>query len=125
MIDVSANFLQVMGIPVIEGRDFSRADELSDIDPAFPFDVEFYDTIFDRLYHKEENLRSLITVFSILAIIISLVGVFGLVIFETQYRRKEISIRKVHGAAVGEILYMFNKSYLKVVCIGGYLLLLS
>lgn len=201
----SANFLQVMGIPVVDGRDFSHADEqseedaaiifngtaqkamdmkagdafsfigrngrlvgftgdvkftslrqgesniafvvtkidysmpvsyirlkagtdihaavehirktLSDIEPSYPFDVEFYDTIFDQLYHKEENLHSLITVFSILAIIISLVGVFGLVIFETQYRRKEIGIRKVHGATVGEILYMFNKSYLKIVVI--------
>lgn len=59
---------------------------LADLDPAYPFDVQFYDTIFNHLYHKEENLRSLITVFSILAIIISLVGVFGLVVFDTQYR---------------------------------------
>lgn len=90
---------------------------MSDIDPLYPFDIEFYDTIFDRLYHKETNLRSLVTLFSILAIIISLVGVFGLVIFDSQYRRKEIGVRKVHGASVGEILYMFNKAYFKVVLI--------
>ena len=67
------------------------------------------------LYRKQENLRDLVTVFSLLAIIISLVGVFGLVVFETQYRRKEIGIRKVHGATVGEILLMFNKAYLRIV----------
>lgn len=90
---------------------------MADIDPSYPFDVEFYDTIFNRLYHKEEKLRSLVLVFSVLAILISLVGVFGLVVFDTQYRRKEISIRKVHGATSGQILRMFNIAYLKIVAI--------
>ncbi len=75
---------------------------LADIDPAYPVEIEFYDAVFNELYHKEENLRSLITVFSLLAIIISLVGVFNLVVFDTQYRRKEIGLRKVHGATIGE-----------------------
>lgn len=203
MIICSSNFLRVMGIPVVEGRDFTRSDELSetvtcifnqstgkemnmevgevlqnyveshliglsddvkftslrsgknniafvvgnfgyampvsyirlkagsdvhgavnhiratlaDFDPSYPFDIEFYDTVFDHLYHKEENFRMMITLFSGLAIIISLVGVFGLVVFDTQYRRKEIGIRKVHGATVMEILNMFNKSYLKIVAV--------
>lgn len=90
---------------------------IADIDPSYPFDVEFYDTVFNQLYHKEENLRSLVLVFSVLAILISLVGVFGLVVFDTQYRRKEISIRKVHGASAGQVLGMFNKAYLKIVTI--------
>lgn len=90
---------------------------MADIDPSYPYDIEFYDEIFNQLYHKEENLRSLITVFSILAIIISLVGVFGLVVFETQYRRKEIGVRKVHGATNMEILEMLNRSYVYIVLI--------
>lgn len=90
---------------------------LTDIEPSYPFDVEFYDTIFDHLYHKEENFRLMIALFSGLAILISLVGVFGLVVFDTQYRKKEIGIRKVHGATVAEILNMFNKSYLKIVAV--------
>ena len=92
-------------------------ETVASLDPSFPFNIEFYDTLFDNLYHREENLRSMITMFSLLAIIISLVGVFGLVVFETQYRRKEIGIRKVHGATVGEILSMFNKAYLRIVVI--------
>ena len=84
-----------------------------------PFDVQFYDTIFNHLYYKEENLRSLITVFSILAIIISLVGVFGLVVFDTQYRRKEIGVRKVHGATNSEILKMLNRS-IYLYCTGMF-----
>ncbi len=90
-------------------------ETMRELDPSYPFNIEFYDEIFNHLYRKEENLRDLVTVFSLLAIIISLVGVFGLVVFETQYRRKEIGIRKVHGATVGEILLMFNKVYLRIV----------
>ena len=88
---------------------------LSDIDPSYPFDVEFYDKIYDQLYHKEVNLRSSVTLFSILAIILSLVGVFGLVVFDTQYKRKEIAIRKVHGASISSILAMINKQYVYIV----------
>ena len=90
---------------------------IADIDPAYPFTIEFYDTVFNNLYHKEQYLKKMITLFSLLAIVLSIVGVFGLVVFETQYRRKEIGVRKVFGATVGEILNMFNKSYLRIVAI--------
>lgn len=66
-------------------------------------------------YYKEQKLSNLLTLFSLLSILISIVGVFGLVLFETQYRRKEIGIRKIHGATVGEILRMFNKIYVRIV----------
>ncbi len=59
----------------------------------------------------------MITIFSLLAIIISIVGVLGLVIFETSSRRKEIGIRKVHGATIGEILVMLNQLYIRVTII--------
>lgn len=90
---------------------------IKEIDPNYPFDIEFYDSIFNQLYWKEQNISKMIFLFSMLAVVISIVGVFGLVLFETQYRRKEIGIRKVHGAVAGEILYMFNKYYLQILCI--------
>jgi len=88
---------------------------IKSIDPTFPVAVEFYDSIFDELYKQERKTIGLITTFSLLAVLISLVGVFGLVVFETQYRRKEIGVRKVHGATVLQILAMFNKSFLITV----------
>ena len=60
-------------------------------------------------------MSTLITVFSSLSILISMMGVFGLVLFETQYRRKEIGIRRDNGATVGGILRMFNMQFLRVV----------
>ncbi|MDR1203849.1 MAG: ABC transporter permease [Tannerellaceae bacterium] len=90
---------------------------VAEIDPAYPFNIEFYDTIFGQLYHKEESLNRLVSSFGLLAIILCITGVFGLVIFETQYRRKEIGVRKVFGATVGEILLMFNKIYIRIILV--------
>ncbi|MBR5498676.1 MAG: FtsX-like permease family protein, partial [Bacteroidales bacterium] len=50
-------------------------------------------------------------------IIISLMGVFGLVMFETQYRRREIALRRVNGATVQEILAMFCSRFVKIVLV--------
>ena len=69
------------------------------------------------LYQKEQTLGKLISLFGIMAILISIVGVFGLVLFETQYRRKEIGIRKINGATTGQILLMFNKTYIRIVSV--------
>ncbi|MBO5276184.1 MAG: FtsX-like permease family protein, partial [Alistipes sp.] len=55
--------------------------------------------------------------FSLLSIVISIIGVFGLVLFETQYRRREIGIRRVHGASIRGILSLFNRKYLYIVAI--------
>jgi putative ABC transport system permease protein len=90
---------------------------LASIDPTYPFDIEFYDQLHHELYRKEGNLSRAITWLSLLAILISLTGVFGLVLFETQHRRKEIGIRKVYGATLGELLAMFNRVYFRIVCI--------
>lgn len=90
---------------------------LSNIDPVYPFDVRFYDEILHRTYEKEQAISSLITLFSVIAIFISIVGVFGLVVFESESRRKEIGIRKVLGSTTEQILIMFNKSYLLILII--------
>ncbi|MDR2497987.1 MAG: ABC transporter permease [Tannerellaceae bacterium] len=87
------------------------------IDPSYPVDVEFFDQVYKQLYEKEENLNTSITMLAILAVILSVTGVFGLTLFETQYRRKEIGIRKVFGATAGNILSMFNRTYFRIVCI--------
>ncbi len=206
---VSWNFLRVMGIDIIEGRDFSQADELSEngvfifnkaarddfgltledrmvghvteteivgfcenfnfqslqsdiqpfclyifganawrnnntvfvrtedganlgevmtlmretiaeFDPETPVDeisVEIFDQKLAKSYYREQNLSKLITLFTIIAIVISLMGVFGLVMFETEYRRKEIGVRRVNGATVTEILAMFNMKFVRIVLV--------
>ena len=93
-------------------------DTLMEIAPyADPekINVEFFDKELEDLYYLEKKLSTLIAMFSFLSIVISIIGVFGLVLFETQYRRREIGIRRVHGASVGGILQMFNRKYLYIV----------
>ena len=79
---------------------------------GYPVEVKFYDQVYSQLYQKEAEQQRMITLFSLLAILISLVGVFGLIIFEAEQRRKEIGIRKVYGAHTYQILWIFGQSYL-------------
>ena len=85
--------------------------------PADSYDISFFNTELESQYKRESKLASLIILFTSLSILISVIGVFGLVLFETQYRRKEIGIRRVHGASVKSILAMFNRIYLKIVAV--------
>lgn len=90
---------------------------LQSFDPEYPFNVRFFDEVFNGLYEKERSLSSLITLFSLIAIFISVVGVFGLVVFDSEYRKKEIGIRKVLGSTTEEIIVMFNKTYIRILCV--------
>ena len=90
---------------------------MSEIHPDYPFDITFFDKVLNNLYEKETSLGALITLFSLIAVFISMVGVFGLVVFDSQYRRKEIGVRKVMGSSVSQILIMFNKTYVRILLI--------
>lgn len=90
---------------------------LTKIDPVYPFKTTFYDEILQQTYERELKISNLITLFSVIAIFISIVGVFGLVVFESEYRRKEVAVRKVLGSSTSQILVMFNKSYLIILTI--------
>jgi putative ABC transport system permease protein len=78
----------------------------------YPFDTEI-----ENLYTKELKLTKIISLFSLVAIIISLMGVFGIVVFENQHRRKEIALRKIHGSTASLILGMFNRKFIVILLI--------
>ena len=78
-------------------------------------DVRFFDDSLQRHYLREVRLSHFISLSTLLAIIISLMGVFGIVMFEAEYRRKEIGVRRVNGASVAGILAMFNARFVKIV----------
>ena len=112
-------------IRTVAGADIAEVrkhiiDTVLDISPNSDpekIDVKFFDNELEMVYQREDKLSTLVTLFSFLSIVISIIGVFGLVLFETQYRRREIGIRRVHGASVGGILQMFNRKYLYIVAI--------
>ena len=91
---------------------------MEEMDPNFTNrNLTFIDERIALLYEKEDKLAALVTWFGILAVCISLIGIFGLILFETQYRRKEIGIRKINGATVSEILKLLNTGFIRIVLI--------
>lgn len=86
------------------------------IEPA-AIAVHVFDEELGREYGAERKLTMIVGLFALLAVVIALMGVFGLVLFETQHRRREIAVRRVMGASRGEILAMFNRRYLLLVIV--------
>ena len=94
--------------------------KLNEMDPSVPkdeFDVMFFDSRLDSEYGRERNTSRIILLFTVLAITISLMGVFGLVMFEAEHRRKEIAIRRINGASVVDVLKMFNIKFIRIVIV--------
>ena len=93
---------------------------LAEMDPnsnVNDFDINFFDDRLDMQYTAEKNTSRLVTLFTLLAIIISLMGVFGLVMFEAEHRRKEIGVRRVSGASIADVLKMFNAKFIRIVLV--------
>lgn len=86
--------------------------------PANKFDFSFVDERLQKLYDVERRLASLFTVFALLAICIACFGLFSLVALMVQQRTKEVGIRKVLGASVGEIVKLISIDFVKLVLIG-------
>ena len=75
-------------------------------------EVKFLDQQLEHLYQEEFRFIRQVLVFSVICLIITLIGVFCMTMFETEYRRKEIGIRKVMGSSTREILQLFCKKYI-------------
>lgn len=89
--------------------------------PEHAFNYTFMDERYDLLYKSEEVVSKLSNVFAFLAIIISCMGLLGLTIFSAEQRRKELSIRKVLGASVGNIVMKFSKDFLTLVILALFI----
>jgi len=84
-----------------------------------PIEYHFVDDMIDELYQSEERLSGLINVFTMLAIVISCLGLFGMASFMTQQRTKEIGIRKILGASVSRIVLLLTREFVKWVLIAN------
>lgn len=86
--------------------------------PSYPFYYKFVDQQFAKKFNDEEQMGRLAFIFSLLAIFISCLGLFGLASYTAETRVKEIGIRKVLGASVARICAMLSKEFVKLVIIG-------
>ena len=92
-------------------------EEWTSLRPNYPFTYYYVSENFDEQYNSEDRLSKLIQYFSGLAILIAVLGLFGLVSYSTEQRTKEIGIRKVMGASVADILLLLNTAFLRLVVI--------
>ena len=91
---------------------------ISKVEPEYPTEVLFYDNVAAAQYQRENSFANTMLCFSIIAIVLSLVGVFSMVIFDIQHKRKEIALRKVFGADYTDVLWLGNKPYFFIVLAG-------
>ena len=85
--------------------------------PNTAFDYAFVDKHVAQLYASEERTARTATLFSVLAIFIACLGLFGLAAFMAEQRTKEIGVRKVLGASVAGVTALLSKDFLKLVVI--------
>lgn len=91
--------------------------------PGFLFEYRFLDAAYDELYSAEDRLGKIFQYFSILTILISCLGLFGLAAFLAEQRTKEIGIRKILGAGISQIIATLAGSFLKWVVLANIIAL--
>jgi predicted permease len=87
--------------------------------PGFPFTYRFLDDDYDQMYRGSEREMAIVRTFTILAILISCLGLFGLSAYTAEQRTKEIGIRKVMGASDAGIMALLSKEYAKWVLVAN------
>lgn len=124
MVSNEYNF-NYLNVRIAAGRIPQTLDELKkawgDIDPERPFDYFFLDNTLGHLYDQEKRLGHMYLYFSILAIVIALLGLFGLSSYMTEQRFKEIGIRKVFGASAQRIVIKLTSGFLWLVIFSNIL----
>ncbi len=93
------------------------------IDRIHPFQAKFYDQEIEDAYSEFSSLIKIIGVLSLIAVSIASMGLFGMVVFTTETRRKEISIRKVMGASAGNLVYLLSRDFLLLLFVSALIAL--
>ncbi|WP_207430700.1 ABC transporter permease [Sabulibacter ruber] len=91
--------------------------------PEFPIEYKFMDENFEAMYKAEDKLKSLLWIFTAMAIFVGCLGLYGLAAYAAERRKKEIGIRKILGAETSSIVAMLSKEFLKLVLIAAVIAL--
>ena len=110
----STFFVRTQPGQALRGLESARA-LMRRYNPGHPFSYSFMDDEFENLYRADQRLSALILAFSVIAVVISCMGLFALAAFSAQQRVKEIGIRKILGATVGSILLLLSRDFIRLV----------
>ena len=126
-IRIRPEYAEMMLVRIAAGHTEQVLGKLEQItgqhNPAFPFQYQFMDDIYEQIYKREAVMGQLTTWFAAVAILISCLGLFGLALFTAEQRTKEIGVRKVLGASVSNIVFMLSKDFLKLVMLANLIAL--
>jgi putative ABC transport system permease protein len=101
----------------LEGVLGSIRQKWNALNPSTPFSAYFLDDHFAALYSQEQKTGQIFTLFAGVAIVIASLGLFGLVSFTTEQRKKEIGIRKILGASASQVVFLLSTEFLRLVAI--------
>jgi len=98
-------------------------EKWTELDPNRPFDYYFLDRYFNQQYQSDERLNKIIGYFTLFAIFVACLGLFGMASFMAEQRFKEIGIRKTLGATVSDIVVLISKDVVKLILIANIIAL--
>jgi putative ABC transport system permease protein len=87
--------------------------------PSYPLDEMFLDASFEQLHVSEQRMSEMFSVFSVLAIAVACLGLFGLAAYTAEQKTKEIGVRKVLGASASSIYVLLSREFLKWVALAN------
>jgi putative ABC transport system permease protein len=122
ILQCNNRFAEVMVISFKPGIDIKTAIKKTESviesrNPGFPFEYFFTDDEYNKMFTSESLIEKLASIFAMLAIFISCIGLFGLAAHTAEQRTREIGIRKVLGASVREMVGLLSKDFLKLVIV--------
>lgn len=95
----------------------SLEEEMKAVDPTVPFEYSFMDQDFESTFRSERRMGNILTIFTLMALTIACLGLFGLAAFSAEQRTKELGIRKVLGASVSKLAITFSAEFIKLICV--------
>ena len=120
-LDLSAN--RILSIKIKQGSDKEviafLKDKMKIIEPGLTLEYKYFNDIIANRYRNEQRLFDIFSFFSIFSIIVASIGLFGLVSFTSEARKKEIGIRKVTGASSHQVAYVLFKEIIRLVIISS------
>ncbi len=120
-LDPESSFLTLVFVRTETGRTQEALAIMEEhsrqLNPAFPFEYHFVDQDFEKIYRSEMTIGSLASIFALVAIFVSCLGLLGLASYTAEQRIKEISLRKVLGASVGNLMTLLSSEFSRLVII--------
>jgi len=121
---VEADHVVMIKISDDQKAAIARVEEKwEEVNPGYPFDYHFLDQAYDDMYQNEARAGGIVTWGMLIAMFITIIGLFAMASYATERRTKEIGLRRVNGAEITDILVLLNKDFLKWVIVACVLAL--